>query len=163
LRPDDDAAGQGAPVRNRRYTLITIAEDVAVFQDDVANVDAGTVPDTSHLRLGRLAPCDAGLDLDRALEGFHRACELDQRAVAGELDHATAVLGNQGFGEFDPMSLDPGERTGLVGADQPAVAHHVHGHDGREPAIHARSGPWQPPQVSLQNNSATGIFNPDAC
>jgi hypothetical protein len=65
--------------------------------------------------------------------------KLDQRAVAGQLDDAAAVLGDQGLGEFLAMGFDPGERAGLVGTDQPAVADHVHGHDGREPAIHARS------------------------
>ena len=80
------------------------------------------------------------LDRDRAFDGIDRAGELDQGAVASELDHAAVVLGDQGLDEFDPMGLDPRERAGLVGTDQPAVADHVHGHDGREPAIHARSG-----------------------
>ena len=136
---DADAARLGEALQ-ARGDVDAVAEDVAVFEDDVADVDADAVADAPIFGLGRLALGHAVLDRDRAFDRIDRAAELDQGAVAGELDHTAVVLGDQGFGEFDPVGLDPRERTGLVGADQPAVADHVHGHDGREPAIHARSG-----------------------
>ena len=132
---DADAARLGEALEARR-DVHAVAEDVAVFQDDVADVDADAVADAPVLGLGRLALGHGVLDRDRAFDRVDRASELDQRAIAGELDHAAAVLGDQGFGEFDPMGLDPRERAGLVGADEPAVADHVHGHDGRGLAAH---------------------------
>jgi hypothetical protein len=48
------------------------------------------------------------------------------------------VLGDQRLSELEPMGFHARERPGLVQPDQPAVAHDVHGQNGRELAIHTR-------------------------
>jgi hypothetical protein len=116
---DADAAGLGEALEARR-DVDAVAEDVAVFEDDVADVDADAVVDPPVFRLGRLARGHTVLDRDRALDGIDRAGELDEGAVAGELDDAPVVLGDQGFREVDPVRLDPRQRAGLVCTHQPA-------------------------------------------
>jgi hypothetical protein len=44
-----------------------------------------------------------------------------QGTIAGELDHAPVVLGDQGCLELDPMRLEPRERARLVGTNEKAV------------------------------------------
>jgi hypothetical protein len=81
----------------------------------------------------------AGLDGDRTFDRVDRAREFHQRAVAGELDDATAMLSDQRFGELGAMGFDPGKRIRLVSPHEPAVADHVQGEYCREPAIRTRS------------------------
>jgi hypothetical protein len=90
---DADAAGLGQCFQTSG-DVDAVAVDVAVF-DDVADVDADAELDAPVLGLGRLALRDAILDRDRAFDRIDGARELDQRALAHELDHASAVLGNQ--------------------------------------------------------------------
>jgi hypothetical protein len=143
---DADAARLGEALEARR-DVDAVAEDVAVLEDDVADVDADAKADAPRFGLGGLALRHAVLDRDRALNRVDRARELDQGAVAGELDHTAVILGGERSRELDPVRLDPRERTGFVQADQPAVAHNVHGHDGRELTIHAWSGHGSPREI----------------
>ena len=136
---DADAAGLGEALEAGR-DVDAVAEDVAVLDDDVADVDADAEPDAPVLGHGRLALGHAVSGSRPRIRPHRRRCELDQGAVADELDHAAVVLGDQRLDELLPERLDPRDRAGLVGPDQPAVADHVHGHYRRELAIHARSG-----------------------
>ena len=109
-----------------------------VLDDDVADVDADAELDAPVLGLGRLALGDAVLDRDCALDRIDGARELDQRAVAHQLDNAAAVLGDQRLDELLAQRLQARDRAGLVGAHEPAVADHVRGQNRRELAFHAR-------------------------
>ena len=73
------------------------------------------------------------LDRDRAAHRVDHARELDQGAVAHELDEAAAVLGEERLDQLPAQRLQPGERAGLVALHEPAVADHVGRHDGRQP------------------------------
>ena len=146
---DADTARRGETLEARRH-VDPVAEDIAVFQHDVADVDPDAILDAPILGLGRLTLGHPGLERDRAFDGIDCACELDQGAIAGELDHPSVMLGDQGLRQFDSMRLDPRKRAGFVGADQPAVADHIYGHDGREFAIHARSGHGSPRENFLR-------------
>ncbi len=65
------------------------------------------------------------LDRERAVDGRDDAGELDQRAVAHELDQAPAVGRDAGIEDPAAVELQPLERAGLVGLHQAAVADDV--------------------------------------
>jgi hypothetical protein len=71
-----------------------VAVNVVALDDHVANVDADTEADASRLGQVRLPLRHTALDCDRAGDGIHHASELAQRAVAHELDDASAVVGD---------------------------------------------------------------------
>ena len=134
---DADAAGLGQALE-ARGDVDAVAQDVAVLDDDVADVDADPERDPPVLRHGRLALGDALLNRDRAFDRIDRARELDQGAVAHQLDDAAVVLGDQRLDELLAQRLQPRDRAGLVVPDQPDVADHVRGQNRRELAIRAR-------------------------
>ena len=86
---------------------------------------------TSALR-SRILPLDFGGAGDR----IHHARELDQHAVAGQLDDAPSMLGDLGVDEFAAVRLERRERRGLVDAHEPAVADHVGSQDSGQTAFH---------------------------
>jgi hypothetical protein len=63
------------------------------------------------------------------------ASELDQRAVACQLDDAAAMLGDLGLDDLLAQCFEPGVRAGLVLAHEPTVADHVGGEDRGELAF----------------------------
>ena len=81
---------------------------------------------------------------------------LDQHVVPGGLDQPAPVLGDRRIDQLQTMGLEARERARLIAFHQAAVADHVGGKDGREPAfdcglVHERdlsSGPgrdYKPP------------------
>ena len=72
----------------------------------------------------------SGLDFDRAAHGVDHAAELDDRAVAGALDDASVVHGDDRVDQVAAKRPEPRQRAVLVGAGEPAVAGDV-GHQNR--------------------------------
>ena len=79
---NDDAARLGNPFKPAR-DIHAVAEDIAVFNNDVADIDPDTKLETLILRDGDIALSDAMLNIQRAESGVDDACELDQEAIAG--------------------------------------------------------------------------------
>ena len=79
-------------------------------------------------QLGALAGHRA-LDLHGARHRVDDAGELDQRAVAHELDDAAVMFGDHRIDDLAAQRLEPGQGARLVEAHQPAVPHHVGGED----------------------------------
>ncbi len=75
------------------------------------------------------------LDRDRACHRVDDAGELDQGAVAHELDDAAPVLGDERLDQLLAVGLEARERALLVALHQPAVADHVRRQDGGEPPL----------------------------
>ena len=115
-----------------------VAVNVVVLDDDVAEVDADPERDAPVLRHTRVALGQALLHLDRALHRLDHARELDQRAIAHQLDDAAVVLGDLRFDEFLAMRLERCERARLVGRHEPRVADHVRSQNRCQPALHCR-------------------------
>src|SRR5215472_868095 len=88
----------------------TIAEDVAVLDDDVADINAyapGNAGARRHLPLpGR-----------GATQRVDNARELDEEPVAGGLDQPAAMAGDQRIDKLSAQRSEPGECAFLVGAD----------------------------------------------
>ena len=127
-----------------RGDVDAVAVDVAALDDHVAEVDADAQHDARAPRgKSALASAMPLLQFDRAVHRIDRAGELDQHAVAHQLDDAAAMLGDQRV--QDPCGDAPSSRRACRPRPlhEPAVADHVGGEDGGEPAFHVhrwRSG-----------------------
>ena len=124
-----------------RGDVDAVAIDVVVLDDDVAEIDADAKPDPLGLSGALVAIDHAALDHGRTLDGVDDAGELDQRAVAHELDHAAAEFLDSGVDQFAPAALQPLKRADLVLAHEPAVADHIGCKDRGEPSLHTCCAP----------------------
>ena len=68
------------------------------------------------------------LDGRGALHGIDHAGELDQRAVAHQLDDAAMILGDRRIDHLAPAVLQPRQRARFVLAHHAAVTGHI-GHE----------------------------------
>jgi hypothetical protein len=123
---DADAAARGELLQPRG-DVDPVAVDVALVEDDVAEIDADAELDAPLFRHVGIAPAHAVLDLDGAPDRVGDALELDQHAVAGGLDDPAVVLGDGRIDQLDAVGTQARKRALLVGLHQPAVAHHVGG------------------------------------
>ena len=126
-RRDADPAGLGQRFEAGR-DIDAIAKDVAVLDDDVADIDADAKLDAVVGRYTGVAPGHLALHLDGAAQCIHHTAELDEQPVAGGLDEATPVLGDFRIEELAAQRSEAFEGAALVGADQPRITRHI----GRE-------------------------------
>jgi hypothetical protein len=102
-----------------------VAENVAAFVDNIADVDTDAETDALGFRHITLALGHAVLDRDRAGDRVDGAGKLAEDAVAHELDDATTVLGDERLDKLLAVGLEAGEGALLVAPHQARVAHHV--------------------------------------
>src|SRR6202007_2011518 len=79
-----------------------ITIDVVAVDDDVTDIDADPKLYPSIFWAARVAFLDLFLNLDRAGDGIHGAPELDQRAIAHELENPARIGRNQRIEEVAP-------------------------------------------------------------
>ena len=84
------------------------------------------------LRHARVALRHRVLHFDRAAHRIDHAAELDDRAVAGALDHPAFVNGDGGIDQIAAQRPEPREGAVLVGAGETRKADHVGGEDRGE-------------------------------
>jgi hypothetical protein len=113
-----------------------VAIDVAALDDHVTEMDTDPQMQLVPLADGGVARTEAALDLDRALQCLDDARELDQRAVAHQLDRAPRVALDCRVDDVGPDLLEAAQRPRLVALHQAAEADHVHRDDGRELPFH---------------------------
>ena len=96
----------------------TIAVDVVVFDDDIAEIDTDTEQDGWLVR-GRIWQRGTGaLHRKRAVDGIDHAAELDDGAIADQLDDA-AVVGGDGWVEDGlSVALQRSQCARLIGSHQ---------------------------------------------
>lgn len=123
-----------------RGDVDVVAEDVLAVGDDVAEMDADAEADALALGPVELPPRHGALDLDRGLDRADHGRELDQSAVAHQLDDPAAVAGNRGLDQPLPDRLEAADGAPLVLPGQARIAHHVRREHGGEPAIGVRCG-----------------------
>src|SRR6516165_10534419 len=128
----------------------TVAIEVALVEDDVAEIDADAKLDTPLDRHIGVAPSYRLLDLDGAPHRIDDAGELDEQPVAGRLDDAASVFLDLGIRQLSPDCLQRGERAFLIGTHQPRIAGDVGGEDRGEAASggHCRCGPSPSGKIS---------------
>ena len=134
---DGDAAGRGDALQPRGH-VHAVAENVVALDDDVADIDADAELDAAAFGHVGVALAHLALDFSGTGDRIHHARELDQHAVAGQLDDAAAMLGDLGVDEFVAMRLERRERGGLIDAHEAAVADHIGGQNSGQTAFHKR-------------------------
>ena len=80
------------------------------------------------------------LHLGGATHGIHGAGEFHQNPVADDLDDPAVVLGDLGVEQLFPEGFQARERTLLVDLHKVAIADHVGGKNGGQPALNALLG-----------------------
>jgi hypothetical protein len=120
-----------------RSDIDAITEDVVVVDDDVSDVDADPKSNTLMMRDVNILPSHALLNFNGTSRGIHRARELDQHAVAGGLDDASAMRGDGGINQRLSEHLELRERALLVEAHQLAITGDIRRHHSRQSSLHA--------------------------
>jgi hypothetical protein len=132
---DVDAAWLSQGLEPRR-DVDAIAKDIARLDDDIAQIDSDAKGDAllwpQHLVFLRSA-----IAQERSIAGgLDYAVELDERPLAGPIDHLSAEFGYPGLDDIGHQRSQPGEPVRLVAGEQRGVAGHQ---DRRESAPDARS------------------------
>ena len=93
-----------------------VAIDIAFLDDHIADVDADTENNALLFGQLRLPLGHAPLDRRGALDRIYNTSELDQHAIAHELDDATVVLSDHRFDEVLAQGLEARVSFFLVGS-----------------------------------------------
>src|ERR1700731_3771366 len=96
---DADPAGLRDAFEPRR-NIDSISENIAVLDDDVADVNPDADFDAPFIRNADIALRHPVLHLDRAACRVHGADEFDEYAIAGAFDDTAAVLRDGRFQKF---------------------------------------------------------------
>ena len=131
---DADAARRRQRFDARRH-VNAVAVDVVAHDDDVADVDADAEHDAPVLRNVGVSRRHRALDFHGALHRLDHAGILDEQPVAHLLDDAAAVLRDRAIDQRFAVRLEARQRADLIDAHEPAIAHHIGGQDGGQPAL----------------------------
>ena len=126
---DADATGLSKSLKTCCY-VDAVPKNVAVVDDDVADIDADAELDPAIFGNGGVSLGHGALDFHGAAHCIDRTCKLDQRAIACSLDNAAAMFGNLGIDEFASDGLEGCESAFLVNAHQAAVTSNIGREDG---------------------------------
>jgi hypothetical protein len=111
-----------------------VTKDVAILDDDVAQIDSHAKFDAALCRYCGVAYDHLALHLDRTAHRVDDAGKLDKQAIAGGCDDAAAMLTDLRIEELTAERLEAFERTLLVGTHQPRISRHIDGQDRGEAA-----------------------------
>ena len=113
-----------------------VAEDVAVLDNNVAQIDADTVKQATRGRHVPISPRHPLLKVDRASQRLGDALEFHQHAVAGRLDDTALALGDRRIDHLQSHGLQSSQSSLLVDFHQPAVSDDVRRKNCSETALH---------------------------
>jgi hypothetical protein len=115
-----DATRLGDPFKACR-DIDAIAEDIAIVNDNVADVNADAEFNPLVLRHRGILLGHAALNVNGATYRIHGASKFDQHAVTGRFDDAASMGSYRGINEGLSNSLKPSQRNLLVGTHQAAI------------------------------------------
>ena len=136
--PADADAARFSQGLKARCDVDTVAEDVVVVDDDVAEIDADPEIDAPFGVHASIACSHFALHFDRATNRIDHAGKLAEQTVACRVDDATAVLLDLGVGNLSPQRLQRRERAFFVRPHQARVARDV----GRQDRCEAPLDPF---------------------
>ncbi|MFO0997764.1 MAG: hypothetical protein U1F33_13870 [Alphaproteobacteria bacterium] len=142
LVPYDAAHPDAARLSERFETsrdIDAITVNVAALDDHVADVDADAELDALTLRDICVPRGHPSLDLNGAGDGIDDARELDECAIAHQLDDPPAARCDRGVDEVPAVGLEALERADLVLAHEARVAHHIGSEDRGKLTFHSLS------------------------
>jgi hypothetical protein len=105
-----------------RGDIDAVAKDIVVVDDNIADVNADAKLDPIVLGSICILLGHAALNFDGASRCIDGTGKLDQHAVAGRLDDASAMLSYFGIDECFSERLEMSKRALLVGSHQAAIA-----------------------------------------
>ncbi len=132
---DADAAGLGERLE-ARGDIDAVAEDVAILDDNVADIDADAELD-AVVRYAGVALGHRLLPVGRAAQRVDDAGEFDEEAVAGGFDDAAAMFGDRRVDQRRAERFQAIEGALLVLADEARIAGDIGCQDRRQPAFGA--------------------------
>src|SRR5262249_29564115 len=120
----------------------TVAEDVVLLSDHVAEIDADPKPDAPVVRHFWFAVDHPALNLHSAANGVYNTRKLRQEAIAGVLHNPATVLLDLRIDKFPEVCLEAFVRTFLIRTHQPRIAGHIGRQDrGEAAALAHRTSP----------------------
>jgi hypothetical protein len=109
-----------------RGEVDAVAHQVAVaLLDHIAEMNANAKEDAPVLRHFGIALDHRALHFDREAHRIDDAAELDDAAVAGALDDAAMIHGDEGVDQVAAERPEPRQNSIFVRARQPAIADHI--------------------------------------
>src|SRR5215471_10794621 len=136
--PADADAARFSQGLKARCDVDTVAEDVVVVDDDVAEIDPDAEIDAPFGLHAGIACGHLALHLDRATNRIDHAHKLAKQTVARCVDDAAAVLPDLGVGNLSPQRLQRSERAFFVRPHEARVARDV----GRQDRCEAPLDPF---------------------
>jgi hypothetical protein len=119
----------------RGRDIHAVTEDVAMLDDNVAEVDADAKLDAALHRHPRVATYHLALNFDRAAHRVDDACKLDEKTVASGLDDPAPMLGDLRVAQFLAVGAQRSEGPLFVLAHQSRIACDIHSKDCRQPSL----------------------------
>ena len=135
-----DAAGLGQLLQPHRQ-VDAVAVEIAVFDDHFAEVDADAQLQRQTRGVAGIALGHPLLQLDGAFDRTDGARELDEDAIAHQLENAAAVPGDQRLQHILPARPQRFQRARLVFRHEAAVPHDIGGEYGGKLALHEAGDP----------------------
>ena len=135
-----DAADLGETFETRR-DIDAIAEQVAIALHHVADRDADAKAHLAARGVRHIPGAQAFLDIDRASHRFDSTWKFGKNGVAGGIEDAAAVSGDEVVGHLSIGGEAP-QRFLFVLGNQPAVAGNIGRKNRRDLALH-KAGPGQ--------------------
>ena len=120
-RGDADSARLRYKLKSRRH-IDAIAEDIAFFDDHVAQIDADTVKEGARRRHVTIAPRHALLEIHGTAECLGDALKFHEHPVTGGLNNTTLTFGDRRVDQLQPHGLKPRESTRLIDFHETAEA-----------------------------------------
>jgi hypothetical protein len=137
-----------------------ITEGIAVFDHNVALMNANAVLDAPVSRDGRIALAHPALHCVGATKCINDTAELDQQSVARRFEEPAVMRGNRRINQVASGCPQCCESAFLVLTHQPRIARHIGGHDRGETADSGHRSPrGSVPKESLPRNCARTHFS----
>jgi hypothetical protein len=140
-----------------RSDVDTVAEDIAVIDDDITDMDADAKFDPDILLDLGVPPGHAALNFHSAARCIHGAGKLNQHAVAGGLDDATAMRGDGRIDEGFLYGLKLGQRAFLIEAHETAIPGDIRRQDRCQSPFDTLGGQRIPLDLQFQPSTSKHI------
>jgi hypothetical protein len=128
-----DAARIRDPLQ-ARGDIYAVAENIAVVDDDVADMNPDPKFDTLGFGHANIAACHTALNLHGASDRIHRTGKFDEHPVASGLDDTAAVLRDLWVDKRLPARFKPGQRAFFICPHEAAISRYIRREDrGKTP------------------------------
>ena len=111
----------------------------------IASIASAAVSDALVFWDIGVAQGDGALHINGEGNGVYDAAKLHQGAITHEFDDAPVMLGGLGLDKLSSNCFERRQRPSFIGSHEAAVADHISGQDGGQPALYALFAHGKPP------------------